>query len=192
MKCLVLSSWTISGSLPLNTRLRKHCNSSGRGSLASFLTSSTVGGQVISFDFLNAVRMESRRYFVVSFKWSLEGSKYEAATASTIDIFELKINQNETHPFHSVLEKAISFDILGSFSNLFFSFCDRKSLFGWFCSSSSLIYIFLAALTTVTLCDQLLCASEWWILFQNMLQHVLSTSLLGYWLPLHFSIDDIL
>ena len=98
------------------------------------MTSSSVGGHVISFDFLNALRMESRRYFVVSFKLSLEASKYEAATASTIGIFELKINQNETHPFHSILEKAISSDISGYFSNFFFSFSDRKSLFGWFCS----------------------------------------------------------
>ena len=56
--------------------------------------------------------MESRRYFVVSFKLSLEASKYEAATASLIGIFELKINQNETHPFHSILEKAIYREVL--------------------------------------------------------------------------------
>ena len=76
----------------------------------SFLTSSSVGGHVVSFDFLNALRMESRRYFAVSLL-------YEAATAPAIGIFELKINQNETHPFHSILEKAISSDISGLFSN---------------------------------------------------------------------------
>ena len=89
------------------------------------------------------------------------------------------------------LEKAISSDISGSFSNFFFTFSDRKSLFGWYCSSSSLTY-FSAALTKGTICGQLLCASEWRILFQNMLQHVLSTSLLGFRLPLHFLINYIL
>ena len=67
-------------------------------------------------------------------------SKYEADIASAIVIFDQKINQNETHSFHSILEKAISSDISGSFSNFLFSFSDRKSLLGWFCSSSSLIY----------------------------------------------------
>ena len=191
MKRLLLSSWTTSGSLTLNTRLRKRCNSSGRGSLASFLTSSSVGGHVISCDFLNALRMGSRRYFAVSFKWSLEASKYEAATAFAIGIFELKSNQNETYPFHSILEKLLVLicrDLFPTFSLVFLikSHClvDFVQAFHW--------CIFPAALTNVTLCDQLLFASEWWILFQNMLKRVLSTSLLVFWLPLHFLIDDIL
>ena len=122
---------------------------------------SNVGGHAIFFDFLNAVKIDSRRYVAVSWIGSLVASRYDAATAFSTSKFAVKKSQSDRQSFQSTLENYVRDTISASFSNLFFKLSDQNFSFGRFCSCSWLMYLSRSTNNGSALCSVITC---FWIM----------------------------